>query len=192
MLAEHDALYHLHPLWASYQSMLKAVQAGERFHASPQQSYAARVFERLDELEHDLGNLKLATRFIYDLAVDAPENLEIYRYHDEHFSMRFAVIVDKAHKLVGGSLLLKADKCEGHGANAFVVRAARDHYPEIAANLERLAALEANHKKNRKGAVATEVVDAVLDAGRLDELISKIVAALTALLLTLQPVYMLI
>jgi hypothetical protein len=189
MLTEHDALHHLRPFWASYQSMLQEVEAGGRFHASPQESYAAKLFERLNELEHDLNNLKLAIRFMGDLASDLAEGNDIYRYHDEYFSMRLAGIVDKAHRLVGASLLLKADKCEGSGGSAFVIRAAKDHYPEVAANLERLAALEANHKKARKGA---STVDFALEATALDVLISKIVESLAALLLTLKPVYALI
>ncbi len=197
MLTEHDALHHLRPFWASYQSMLKEVEAGGRFHASPQESYAAKQFERLYELEHDLSNLKRATCFIRDLAPDLAESHDIYGYHDEHFAMRFAGIVEKAHRLVGAALLLKADKCEGSGGNAFVIRSAKDHYPEVAANLERLAALEANHKKVRKGVVVTDtanrvVADFALEAAALDVLMSKIVAGMAALLLSLTPVYALI
>lgn len=196
MLTEHNALHSLRPFWVSYQSMLKGMQAGGRFSASPQESYAAKQFEKLYELEHDLSNLKRATGFIRDLAPDSAEGYDIYRYHDEHFSMRFAGIVDKAHRLAGASLLLKADKCEGSGGNAFVIRAAKDHYPEVAAHLERLTALEGNHKKLRKAAVAPvaslQVADIALEAAYLDELNSKIAAALAALLLTLKPVYELI
>ncbi|STQ89663.1 hypothetical protein [Iodobacter fluviatilis] len=196
MLTEHNALLSLRPFWVSYQSMLKMVQAGGRFYASPQESYAAKQFEKLYELEHDLSNLKRAADFIRDLAADSAEGYDIYRYHDEHFSMRFAGIVDKSHRLVGASLLLKADKCEGSGGNAFVIRAAKDHYPDAAANLERLTALEANHKKARKAAVAMEAgmrgTDIAFEAIYLDELNSKIAAALAALLLTLKPVYELI
>ncbi|MCX7206813.1 MAG: hypothetical protein NT086_12680 [Proteobacteria bacterium] len=197
MLTEHDALHHLRPFWASYQSMLKEVEAGGRFHASPQESYAAKLFEMLYELEHDLSNLKRATCFIRNLAPNLAESYDIYGYHDEHFSMRFAGILDKAHRLVGASLLLKADKCEGSGGSSFVIRAAKDHYPEVAANLERLAALEANHKKARKGVVVTDaanraVADFALEVAALEALMSKIVAAMAALLLSLAPVYALI
>ncbi|MBY0445934.1 MAG: hypothetical protein K2Q15_12075, partial [Burkholderiales bacterium] len=130
------------------------------------------------------------------VAPNLAESHDIYHYHDEHFSMRFAGIVDKAHRLVGASLLLKADKCEGSGGSTFVIRAAKGHYPEVAANLERLTAFEGNHKKARKAAVATEAsmrgADIALEAAYLDELNSKIAAALAALLHTLKPVYELI
>jgi hypothetical protein len=190
MLIEHDVLQHLRPFWSSYQSMLQEVQVGGRFYASPQESYAAKLFEKLNELEHDLGNLKRATYYIRDLTPDLAECNDLYRYHDEHFSMRFAGIVDKAHRLVGASLLLKADKYEGCGGNPFVIRSAKDNYPEVAANLERLAALALNHKKARKEAGFTALP--ALEAEALDLLIGKISAGLAALLLSLQPIYALI
>ncbi|MDW5418588.1 hypothetical protein R6242_18645 [Iodobacter sp. CM08] len=201
MLIEHPALNGLATYFARYQSMLKAVaEQGERFHASAQESYAAKVFEKLAELELDLSNLAIASHFIRALSpADRPE---IYRYHEENFMLRLAAIVEKAQRLVGMALLLKAEKCEGAAGTVFVIRAVKDNYPEIALSLERLAALAAKQQKlrhqspylNLSLAIAAEWESDYLSqqANLLDELADKATRALNALLLAMSAVFALL
>ncbi|MEN9658995.1 MAG: hypothetical protein RL571_2460 [Pseudomonadota bacterium] len=203
MLIEHPALNGLAPYFERYQFMLKAVaEQGERFHASAQESYAAKVYEKLAELELDLSNLAIASDLIR--ALIPSDSLEIYRYHEENFMLRLAAIVEKSQRLVGLALLLKAEKCEGAAGAGFVIRAVKDNYPDIALSLERLMALAAKQQKLRHKSpylypsLATAVVsewesdDLSKQASVLDELADKAAQELDSLLLAMAAVFTLL
>ncbi|MFC7422290.1 hypothetical protein ACFQNF_20730 [Iodobacter arcticus] len=193
MLNQHPALQSLAPYWASYQTMLKSLDEGQRFKASPQEAYAHALLIRMNELEHDLQTMRLAVALIRDIDSSVANAAAIYRYHEEYFLCRLAASMDKAHCLVGAALLLKQDKCEGKGGQLFVLRAIQASHPELAASLERAAAIEAKHKKARK-ALGDELPVLSHDflaqeAESLDALCDKTTVAMEAVLSTLAPVF---
>ncbi|WP_156455181.1 hypothetical protein [Janthinobacterium sp. B9-8] len=193
MLNEHPALQSLRPYWASYQAMLKSVDEGQRFKASPKETYAHALLIKIKELEHDVQTMRLAVAFVRDISPSVANAAAIYRYHEEYFLCRLTACMDKAHRLVGAALLLKQDKCEGKGGQLFVLRAIQASHPELAASLERAAAIEAKHKKDRKalgdGLPVLSHDFLTQEAESLDALSDKTTAAIEAVLSTLAPIF---
>jgi hypothetical protein len=193
MLNQHPALQSLRPYWASYQTMLKSVDEGQRFKASPQETYAHALLVKIKELEHDVETMRLAVALIRDIDPSVANAAAIYRYHEEYFLCRLTACMDKAHRLAGAALLLKQDKCEASGGQLFVLRAIQASHPELAASLEKAAAIEAKHKKACKtlgGELPALSPDYLAqEAESLDVLCDKSTAAIEAIFSTLAPVF---
>lgn len=148
---EHQALLRLLPHLQSY--VLKGLQEvkpnGGQFKATEEECYAASVLERVGELDNSVKSLRLAMGFILDLKNTHEDAPDVYRYHYESFLLRLTGIVDRAHRLVGASLLLSPSKLEKNGANEFVLKSVASDYPEVHECLKRLTAAAAKHKASR-------------------------------------------
>jgi hypothetical protein len=107
------------------------------------------VLERVGELDNSVKSLRLAMGFVLDLKNTHEDAPDVYRYHYENFLLRLTGIVDRAHRLVGASLLLSPSKLEKIGANEFVAKAIASDYPELHECLKRLTAAAAKHKTSR-------------------------------------------
>ncbi len=150
-LIEHHALKAFLPYLKTYvQKGLQEVKLkGEPFKATEKEFYAANVFERVGELDNSVETLRLALSFILDLKNTHEDAPVVYRYHYENFLLRLTGIVDRAHRLVGASLLLDPSRIEKIGANAFVAKSIAVDYPEVHRCLKTLDATAAKHKTLR-------------------------------------------
>ena len=148
---EHRAFARFLPYLQSY--VLKGLQEvktnGSKFKATEQEFYAANVFERAGELDNSVKSLRLATAFVLDLKSTHEDAPDVYRYHHENFLLRLTGTVDRAHLLVGASLLLSPSKLKKIGANEFVAKSIALDYPELHECLNRLLATVAKHKSAR-------------------------------------------
>lgn len=190
MLIQNQALQSLRAYFAKYQTMLQAMTGDQGFHASPQESYAAKVFAAVEELDRDLITLRLAAGFIRDLTEPLPD---IYRYHDEAFTARLAAMIGRTYALAGLSHLLKADKYLAAGGSLFVCRALKDGHPELVASLERLTALEARYLKERRARLAlSPLEEGGSHAAEMDELADRAANSLAKVLEQLSAVYQLV
>ncbi len=148
---EHQAVERLMPLFQSY--LLKRLQKPELdkapFKATKEESYAAKVFERIGELDNAVKSLHLAIHFVTDLESTHQDAPEVYRYHYENFLLRLTGIVDRAHHLVGTSLLLSPSKLERVGANQFVLKSIASDHPELLQCLIKLATVSDKHRASR-------------------------------------------
>ena len=191
MLIQNQALQSLRAYFAKYQTMLQAMTDDQGFHASAQESYAAKVFAAVDELDRDLMTLRLAAGFIRELTEPLPD---IYRYHDEAFVSRLAAMIGHTYALAGLSHLLKADKYLAAGGALFVCRALKDGHPELVASLERLTALQTRFLKERRVRLAAlwSVEERESHAVEMDELADRAANGLAKVLEALSPVYQLV
>ena len=148
---EHQSLACFLPHLKSY--VLKGLQEvksnGGKFKATAQESYAANVLERVGELDNSVKSLRLAMGFILDLKNTHEDAPDVYRYHYENFLLRMTGIVDRAHRLVGASLLLNASKLNKIGANEFVTKSIASEYPELHECLKGLSDAASKHKTSR-------------------------------------------
>lgn len=148
---EHQSLKAFLPHLQNYvQKGLQEVKSnGEQFTATKKEFYAANVFERVGELDNSIKSLHLTINFILNLKNTHEDAADVYRYHYENFLLRLTGIVDRAHRLVGVSLLLDPSKLEKIGANEFVTKSITTDYPELHECLKRLEAAAAKHKTSR-------------------------------------------
>ena len=132
-LVDHPALKVLFPhLQSYYLRSLKALKSKEK-KASPLaiESYSSFVFDKVCELDNALASLRLTLQFLMDLAAETNANPEAYRYHYENFMLRVIGFIDRAHRLVGATLLLPPNKCEAIGGNAFVKKQTKTGHPGV-------------------------------------------------------------
>jgi hypothetical protein len=148
---EHQALARFLPHLQSYarKGLQEVKPNGGEFKATEKEAYAANVFERVGELDNSVKSLRLAMGFVLDLKNTHEYAPDVYRYHYENFLFRLIGIVDRAHRLVGTSLLLSSSKLEGIRANKFVTESTAADYPELHECLKRLATSAAKHKTSR-------------------------------------------
>lgn len=107
------------------------IEGKDSFTVSTIETYASGVFARVDELDTALVSLRLACRFVTELGSEPTPSPAIYRYHYENFVLRVIGLVDRAHRLVGASLLLPSEKYEAMGGNTFVQKATKTKHPEL-------------------------------------------------------------
>ncbi|HDR2971122.1 hypothetical protein ACNFZE_16400 [Pseudomonas aeruginosa] len=140
-LAGHPGVAVLFPHVQSYlQKGMVAYQSGEkRINASTAEIYAEGVWERVSELDNALSALDLTWDFISNLGSSGTPVPETYRYHYENFVLRVIGVVDRAHRLVGASLLMDRRKYEGVGGNRHVEGRVRSDHPQIHAALVAVA-----------------------------------------------------
>ncbi|HRN82313.1 MAG TPA: Cthe_2314 family HEPN domain-containing protein [Nitrosomonas europaea] len=218
---EHPALSRFIPHLQSY--ALKGLQElnskGGPFNITEKELYAANVFERIGELDNSVKSLRLAMSFVFNLKNTHEDAPDVYRYHYENFLLRLTGIVDRAHQLVGISLLLDPVKLRKIGANEFIVKSVASDYPELEKCLNRLKVIVAKHRILRNeiahskafstrelglfsairalkiGADSEIKIDELMDAyfskgaTELGLLVSEIVREIEALLDILTPVY---
>ena len=148
---EHHALACFLPHLKSY--FLKGLQEvkpnGGQFKATGKEFYAANVFERVGELDNAVKSLRLAMCFVMDMKNTHEDAPEVYRYHYENFLLRLTGLGDRAHRLVGASLLLSPSKLKKIGANEFVAKSIASEYPELLECLKKLATVASKHKTSR-------------------------------------------
>lgn len=130
---EHPALTPLLPHMQSYTLKgLTALKAGgNKFEASVIEIYAAGVLEKVGELDNAVASIRMAMNFILDLGSSVDTTSDVYRYHYENYILRSIGISDRAHRLVGTSLLLDARKYESVGSIKYVQGHVEHEYPEI-------------------------------------------------------------
>lgn len=130
---EHPALTPLLPLMQSY--LLKGLAAQKaginNFEASAVEIYAATVLEKVGELDNATASIRLAMNFILDLGMTADATSNVYRYHYENYIFRSVGITDRAHRLVGASLMLNAAKYESSSGINYVQQHVKHDHPEI-------------------------------------------------------------
>lgn len=119
--------------------LAKLVEGKDSIPASAIETYASGVFARVDELDTALVSLRLACTFITELGSEPSPSPAIYRYHYENFVLRVIGMVDRAHRLVGASLLLSSRKYEGMGGNTFVQKTTKANHPELYSALNAVA-----------------------------------------------------
>lgn len=107
------------------------LEGKDRFQVSAIETYATGVFSRVDELDTALVSLRLACRFVTELGSEPSPSPAIYRYHYENFVLRVIGLVDRAHRLVGASLLLPSEKYEAMRGNSFVQKATKTKHPKL-------------------------------------------------------------
>lgn len=137
-LIDHSGLKVLLPYLKSYaQKGLTEMRSQKKsFTASVVEIYAAGVCERVSELDNALAALRLTLGFVMDLGSQSSPSPDIYRYHYENFVLRVIGFVDRAHRLVGASLLMDKAKFETIGGNAHVQRQVRADHPDLHAALQ--------------------------------------------------------
>ncbi|MGE8501970.1 MAG: Cthe_2314 family HEPN domain-containing protein [Pseudomonas sp.] len=151
LLVEHPALLPLQPHLHEYlqKGLEKLTGNQSSFKASALEIYAESVFQRVSELDNLISSLRLALNFILELT-DKTQNAEkIYIYHYENFLIRLSGAVDRAHLLVGTSLLLPSSKLEKFGANKFVLERTATDYPHIHSALKSIQKIESPNKNTR-------------------------------------------
>lgn len=130
---EHPALTPLLPLMQSY--LLKGLAAQKagiiNFEASAREIYAASVLEKVGEIDNAVASIRLAMNFILDLDVTADATSNVYRYHYENYIFRSVGITDRAHRLVGASLMLNVAKYESSGGINYVQAHVKHDHPEV-------------------------------------------------------------
>lgn len=126
-LIDHPSLIVLLPHMHSYceRGLTELLKGNKEICLSPIETYATGVWDRVAELDTALTSLRLAWQFVTDLGSEPIPSPEKYRYHYENFVLRVIGFVDRAHRLVGASLMLPSKKYEGMGGNAYVQKATK-------------------------------------------------------------------
>lgn len=127
----------------------KTRQNAGKFSATALEQYSAQVLERVDALDSSISSLRLALKSVEDLDRAHSSVVELYRYHHENFLLRLTGVVDRAHRLVGASLMMDTKKLEKVGSNKLVERAVITDYPDVHRALKKLADAVAAHKNDR-------------------------------------------
>ncbi|MGR4868222.1 hypothetical protein ACIPRI_05055 [Variovorax sp. LARHSF232] len=109
---------------------------GTKFPGSTAEIYATGVAERVSELDNALAALRLTMGFVLDQGNQPSPDPDIYRYHYENFVLRVIGFVDRAHRLVGSALLEDKAKFESIGGNRFVQKQVKADHPDIHAALQ--------------------------------------------------------
>lgn len=151
LLIEHRALLPLMPHLRSYGAKgFTALLAGDSsFAGTAEEIYAGRVTERVSELDNSLDSLRLALNYIVELsAAPCPSPAE-YRYHYENFIFRTVGLVDRAHRLVGASLMLEAKQYECVSGNSYVMSEVKVKHPKVFAALRNIVSRVSEHKPIR-------------------------------------------
>jgi len=219
-LIDHPNLVVLSPYMDSYcERGLTNLLAGKRsFPASAIETYAREVYARVDELEAALVSLRLACRFVTELGSELNPSPTIYRYHYENFVLRVIGMVDRAHRLVGASLLLAPEKYQAMGGNLFVQKATKTDHPGLFRAIKAIADVVSGYRGPRNELIHSSayssrelgtfmgVEQLNLDTGAIDinelkrdysaagaaeieQTIKNLVEALTALMDELGPVF---
>ena len=110
--------------------------SGTTFQASVSEIYAAGVAERVSELDNALASLRLALGFVMDLGSQPSPDPDVYRYHYENFVLRVIGFVDRAHRLVGATLVMDKIRFESISGNRFVQEQVKADHPDIHAALQ--------------------------------------------------------
>ena len=149
--AEHSALTPLLPHMQSYmrKGLAELRAGGNKFEASTIEIYAAGVLEKVGELDNAVASIRMAMNFILDLGSAADTTSNVYRYHHENYILRSIGIIDRAHRLVGTSLLLDARKYESFGSIKYVLGHVEHDYPEIFAALTAVSDAVRSNKSPR-------------------------------------------
>ncbi len=155
LLIEHPALSPLIPhLQSSGTKGLAALLAGDTsFAGTASEIYAGKVAERVSELDGSLASLRLALRYIMELATGPAPSPAEYRYHYENFIFRAVGLIDRAHRFVGASLLLEPTKYECVSGNGYVMSHIKVSYPEVYAALGNIVSRMSGHKSLRNEVV---------------------------------------
>lgn len=220
MFTKHPVLKPLGPHLQIYatKGLREAQSGGNTFRATPLESYAANIFERVGELDSCVESMRLALFFILDLAKTSEPKTEVYKYHYENFILRLTGVVDRAYCLVGVSMGLKPKTFEKIGGNKAVAKSLRPNHQTILDCLECIAEVSSKkkilrndiaHSKafssrelglfsaieilNYPSAETAEVVPLMAHyftsgGSELAALIAELIAAVEQLLETLQPV----
>lgn len=140
-LIDHPSLVVLLPHMHSYceKGLTNYAEGKASFSVTAIEEYACGVFERVAELDTALISLRLACRFVTELSSDPNPSPDVYRYHYENFVLRVIGLVDRAHRLVGASLMLPSNKYEGGRGNIFVQDATKTSYPGLHNTLNAVA-----------------------------------------------------
>lgn len=153
LFSDHQIFMSLLPYMKEYaRKGLHEYQTGQnggRFSATALEQYSAQVLERVDALDSCIASLRLALSFIEDLDRAHSSAVEFYRYHHENFLLRLTGIVDRAHRLVGASLVMGAEDLEKVGSNKLVERAVTADHPDVHRALKKLSDAVAAHKTDR-------------------------------------------
>lgn len=194
------------------------IEGKDSFTVSTIETYASGVFARVDELDTALVSLRLACRFVTELGSEPTPSPAIYRYHYENFVLRVIGLVDRAHRLVGASLLLPIERYEAMRGNTFVQKATKTKHPELYSALGAVAEAVNSYRGPRNElihssayssrelgifmgieqfSVDTDSLDlnelkrdySATGAAEIEETIGRLVATLTALLNKLGPAF---
>jgi len=140
-LIDHPSLIILLPHMHSYceKGLTRFSEGKDSFSVTTIETYTCGVFERVAELDSALISLRLACKFIAELGLEQNPSPEVYRYHYENFVLRVIGLVDRAHRLVGASLLLPSNKYEVVGGNSFVQRTIKTSHPGLNRALDAVA-----------------------------------------------------
>lgn len=220
ILIDHPNLVVLLPHMHSYceKGLTNYAEGKGSFSVSTTETYACGVFERVAELDTALISLRLACRFVTELGSEPNPSPDVYRYHYENFVLRVIGLVDRAHRLVGASLLLPSKKYEGMRGNAFVQDATKTSHPGLYSALNAVAdavnsyrgprneLIHSNAYSSRELGIFMGVEQFNVDTGSIDmkelkrdyssagaaeieQTIERLVVALTALLDELGPAF---
>ena len=150
-LIDHPNLVVLLPHMHSYceKGITNFAAGKDSLSVSTIETYASGVFERVAELDTALISLRLAFRFVNELSSEINPNPDVYRYHYENFVFRVIGLVDRAHRLVGASLLLPSKKYEGVGGNRFVQSETKTKRPRLHRALSAVATAVNNYREPR-------------------------------------------
>lgn len=150
-LVGHPGLKVLLPAVASaLQKRLTAVSSQNNSTASPEaEGYAARVFDKVVELDNSLGALRLALKFVTELGHEKKPDPDVYRYHYENFVLRVVGFLDRAHRLVGAALQLSVKKVESVHGNTYVQEQVKAEHAEVHAALLAVSQVVESYRKPR-------------------------------------------
>lgn len=150
-LINHPALQVLMPYLHSYtlKGLTEIQPGGQKVTASAVEIYTMGVVERVSELDTALAALRMALDFVMALGSQQKPDPEVYRYHYENFVLRVIGFVDRAHRLVGSTLLLDKAKFEGIRGNSYVQNQVRSVHPDVHAALQRISQVVENYRGPR-------------------------------------------
>ena len=137
-LIDHPGLQVLMPHLQTYllKGLTELRSGGETFSGTAVEIYAAGVADRVSELDNALSALRLTMGFVMELGSQPSPDPDVYRYHFENFVLRVIGFVDRAHRLVGSSLLMKNAEFENIRGNRVVQDRVKTSHPDIHAALQ--------------------------------------------------------
>ena len=143
MFLDHSALKPLIPHLRAYTSKsLSGIQPDAiNDITNPLESFSAKVFERVGELENCIESMRIALFYMIDLSKAPGIDINGYIYHYENFIFRLAGILDRSYRLVGVSMQLDQRKFERNNGNAVVAKSLQPNHQTILDYLEDIKAL---------------------------------------------------